>query len=417
MPSHGFRSLPLLAFIFLHSSVILSAAPWPQWRGLNRNGHTAEPLPASFSPEPKILWRGRVGHGYASPVVAGGRLALLAEHGDREAAHLFDAATGRLLWRVPVGETYADEFEPGPRCTPLLDGDRLYVQTTRGEFRCLNLADGSTRWRFHFRDYGATWTEVKGGGIGAANRRGNSGSPVIVDDRIVVQVGSEKGACLVAFDKLTGRELWKSQDDLTTYSSLSQGLLAGAPQIVSATCEGLLAVSPRDGALLWRLPFKTGANRNVLTPLLADDTVYFASHTTGLRATKIRRAGDGFTVEDAWFNRQLRINLSTPVLVRGHLYGLGPTKNYLCVDQASGKVAWSQPGFGDAASTVASGDRLLVLADTGEALLLKASPAAYEELGRFQLCGKTYSHPALADGILYVRDSREMVAWRVIHQP
>lgn len=391
----------------IHSAV---AADWPQWRGSQRDGHSPEPFPATLSEEIHVKWRVPLAHGYASPVVASGRVIVLDDSGGEETAHALELATGKALWSASLGENYQDEFEPGPRCTPVVDGDRIYAQTSKGEFRCLRLADGVTLWRTNFADFGITWNPSPSGSVGAANRRGNTGSPLVRGDSVLVQVGSPKGASIVAFDKLTGAVQWKSQNDLTTYTSPVVGILAGRPQFVTATCEGLLALDPTDGALLWRVPFKTGANRNVLTPILLDDTIYFASHTTGLRAVRVQSAEAGFQPQEVWLNRDLRINLSSPVAVGNHLYGLGPSKNYICVDRATGRVQWSQPGFGDVASTLASGDRLLVLTDLGELRLLAANPETYEELGRVQVCGKTYTHPAFADGVLYVRDPRELQA-------
>ena len=412
MPTRHLNAL-FLACTVSFTALTVQAADWPQWRGPKRDGHTTEQLPERFATAPQQLWQLPVGHGYAGPVVAGGRVLLVAESGNQESAHWIDAANGKVLWSVPVGDTYADEFEPGPRCVPVIAGDLAFTQTCRGEFRCLNLKDGSTRWRFHFRDYGATWSEEKNGGIGAANRRGNSGSPIVTDDRVLVQVGSTNGAGLAAFDKLTGRLLWKSAPDLTTYSSPVLAPLAGRLHFISATCEGLLAVAPEDGHELWRVPFRTYANRNVLTPLVADDTVYFASHSTGFRAVKVAANGSSFQATEAWLNRDLKLNLSTPVQVGGHLFGLGPAKNYLCLERATGKVRWSQPGFDAVASTITDGRRLLVTNDRGEVLLLAANSDRYEELGRFQATGKTYSHPALADGVLFVRDSRNLTAYRL----
>lgn len=401
------------AFILLPSAFCLSASDWPQWRGPARDGVALEPLPAQFSTQPAAIWRKNIAHGYAAPVVAGGKLVFLDDQGNQETAHCLDATTGKELWSITLGENYTDEFEPGPRCTPLMDGDRVYVQTCRGEFRCLALADGATRWRFHFADYGTIWIRDKGGGSGAASRRGNAGSPVLADDRIIVQIGSAEGACLGAFDKLTGKLLWKSQNDLTTYTSLVVGTLAGRRQAITATCDGLLAVAVEDGTPLWRVPFKTGANRNALTPILGNDTVTFSSHTTGLRCEHLENSGDGLKPVGVWFNRQIKINLATPVAVGGYLYGHGENKNYICVDRATGKLLWTQPGFGEVTSSIASGRLLLAMTDRGEALLLAANPERYEELGRFQASGKTFSHPAYADGILYVRDSRELVAWKL----
>lgn len=388
-----------------------SAADWPGWRGPARDGHAKDPLPEQLDPSAQPLWRKPVGHGYSGPVVAGGRVVYLDDANGKETAHAVDLASGRELWATPFGELYSDEFEAGPRCTPLVDGDRVFVQSCYGEFACLSLADGSRRWGFHFQEYGATWIKERNGGVGAASRRGHSGAPVVVGDKVVVQVGSTNNACLVAFDAASGRLAWRSQNDLTCYSSLVAGTLGGRLQTVAVTCDGLLGVDVADGAPLWRLPFRTGANRNVLTPVLDGDTVAFASHTTGFRRLRISADGPAQKAAELWFNRDLKINLSTPVLVDGHFYGHGPDRDFVCVDAATGQVRWRQAGFNQYASTIASGRRLLVLNDSGEAILLAADPAKHVELGRFQACGKTFSHPAYADRRLVARDSRELAVW------
>lgn len=386
---------------------------WPQWRGVARDGHTRENLPGGLATAASPLWHLPVAHGYASPSVASGRLFLFDDTGGMETLHCLDIATGKEQWQKPVGESYTDEFEPGPRCTPLVDSNLVFVQTCRGEFQCLSVQDGARLWRFHFSDYGAEWVADKGANIGAASRRGNAGSPIVIGDSIYIQIGSANGASIGAFEKQTGKLKWKSQNDLTCYSSLVSGRLGGVDQIVSATVEGLLALRPADGQLLWRVPFRTGANRNALTPILANDTVYFSSHTTGLRATHVKPESSGVVVEEAWFNPQIKINLASPVLVGGYLYGQGPARNFICVDVATGRQKWSQNGFGEVTSTITDGHRLLLLSDRGEAILADATSEGWKELGRFQACGKTFVHPAYSDGVLYVRDSRELLAWRL----
>ncbi|MFO1461755.1 MAG: PQQ-binding-like beta-propeller repeat protein [Verrucomicrobiota bacterium] len=413
----GIRDLALAANLLaslLLAGLRSSASDWPQWRGPQRDGHTPESFPATLSSGTTPLWRIPVGHGYASPVVSSNTVVYLDEAGGREVAHAADAATGMLRWTTPLGPVFSDEFESGPRSTPLIDGDRVYVQTALGELQCLALADGTRRWGTNFTGYGMQWVHDRASNIGAASRRGNTGSPVVDGDRLLVQVGSTNGAAFVAFDKQSGRELWKSQDDLTSFSSPVVGTLGGRRQMVAVTCEGLLALDPADGALLWRIPFKTGANRNVLTPILSDDTVYYSSHTTGLRATRVRSEGAAVHAEDAWLNRDAKINLSTPVAVGSHLFGLGSTRDFICVDRNSGKILWSQPGFGASAATLAaSNDRLMILTDLGELVLVAANPDRYEELGRIQVCGKTFSHPAYAGGVLYVRDPQQLAAYRL----
>lgn len=412
--AHGCGWLaPLLASLL--SAAQAAGADWPGWRGGGRDGRAADPLPAGLDAAPKALWRKPIGHGYSGVVVAGGRLVILDDSSGRETARCFEASTGRELWSQPFAEIYSDEFEPGPRCTPLIDGNRVYVQSCFGEFACLSLDDGRKLWGFHFKDFGMFWVKDKAGGPGAANRRGNSGSAAIAGERLFVQVGSTNGASVVAFDKVRGTVLWKSQDDLASYASLVTGTLGGRPQAVTVTCEGLLGLDGASGEALWRIPFKTGANRNVLTPVLDGDRVLFASHTTGLRRVDLKADGAGMRATQAWLNPALKINLATPVLVGRQLYGHGPDKDFVCVEADTGKVRWRQPGFNQYASTIVSGRRLLVLNDQGEALLLEADPDRYVELGRFQACGKTYSHPAYAGGVLFTRDSRELVAWPLLN--
>jgi outer membrane protein assembly factor BamB len=372
-----------------------------------------ETLPKQLPAEPKLLFRRSIGSGHAGPVVASRRLVFLDNEGERETAHCLDFPSGRPLWSAAYDELYADEFGSGPRCTPLIDDDRVYVQSCQGEFRCLNLADGKTRWRFHFRDYGTVWIPDRNSGGGAASRRGNTGSAVVDGHRVVVQVGSTKGASLVAFDKVNGNLLWKSQDDLTTYSSLAVGTLAGQRQVIAATCEGLLALAVEDGGLLWRQPFKTRANRNVLTPLVDGDDVLFAACSIPLNRQRIMARDGTFQPTGIWTNGTLTINLVTPTLAGQHLYGIGAERSqrYVCVNARTGELAWTKSGFGEVASTFTDGLRLLLLTDNGECLLLAADPVRYHELGRFQAVGKTFAHPAYSAGILVARDARELVAF------
>jgi outer membrane protein assembly factor BamB len=315
-----------------------AAADWPQWRGPNRDGFTSETLPAALPDSPSPLWKTPAGRGYASPVVAGGRFFILEDNAGQELAE---------LWRAPVGLDFADEFEPGPRCTPVVDGDLVFTQTCRGEFRCLGAKDGVVRWRFAFADYGAPWSDDRNNGPGAAARRGNAGSPVVAGRSVIVQVGAPQGAALAAFEKTTGRLLWKSQNDLTCYASPILATLGGAPSVVTATCEGLLALNPDDGRELWRVRFKTAANRNVVTPVAGDDTVYYASFSTGLRAEKVAAGPEGPKVREAWLNPDQRIHLATPVLAGGFLFGMGPfkSKSYTCISAADGRTVWVPARF------------------------------------------------------------------------
>ena len=406
------RALALVSFLLSLAGSGRGATPdWPQWRGPARDGHAAPgvAIPTRLPATPKIVWRVNVGGGFSSPVVVEDSLVYLDENGQQEVAHRLDPKTGREFWQVPFAARTEDEWGAGPRSTPILDGARAYVQSCNGEFRCLNLADGHVRWGVSFeKDFGVKFLGSKSN-EGVASRRGNNGSGLVDGPDVIVPVGSTNSACLVCFNKKTGAVRWKSQSDEMAYSSLMVAPLAGVPQVVAFSADALLGVDRADGRLLWRVPLRTNAKRHAASPVIWGDVVAVNSHTIGLVALRIARAGDGFTATELWANRDLKINLATPVLVGEHLFSHGPAKNFVCVDAATGKQLWAQDGFGkDYSSTLALGKNLLVLTDLGELVLVAADAGKYQELGRQQVCGKNWSFPAYADGKLFVRDAREL---------
>jgi outer membrane protein assembly factor BamB len=402
-------------------TVAAQATDWPQWRGPNRDGTVIDKTHVldKLSAEPKVLWKIDAGPGQSSPVIAGGRVVFTDAQNDQETAHCVDAATGKMLWSVPVGPrvVFSPDYGGGPRCTPLIDGDRVYAQTGAGEFKCLALADGKVLWKTSFADnYGATWFGNKSGDPAAketaARRHGHNGSAAIDGDRIFVPVGSTEGATLVCFDKKTGKEIWRAGNDNTAYSSVMVGTLAGVRQAVHFTADALMGVDAANGKILWRVPLKTGAKRHACTPVLAGDTVTVASTTIGTLRFGITKSGTEFKAEPIWSALPVKTVIGTPTLVGKHLYtlGAGDRASLVCLDFETGNQLWAQPGFGDYTSITAVNDKLLALTSAGELVLLKANPAQYEELGRAQLCAKTWASPAYADGKIYVKDEGHLTA-------
>src|SRR5436190_3222819 len=156
------RIFTWLVFISNHGP--MRAADWSQWRGPERTGHAATEAVAlaSLSKDPKAVWRLEIGGGFSSPVVSADKLAYLDAQDGKEVAHLVDAKNGKEIWRVPFSDVYEDEWGPGPRSTPMIDGDRVYAQSCKGEFRCLNLADGKVLWGTSFeKDFGVTFLGSK----------------------------------------------------------------------------------------------------------------------------------------------------------------------------------------------------------------------------------------------------------------
>lgn len=389
------------------------ADDWPQWRGPMRTGHIAERIriPESLPAEPKLIWRIKVGEGFASPVVAAGTVFYFDNQAGKETLHAITANDHRELWRAVVDDTFTDEQgPPGPRCTPVVDGDRVYAQSGKGELQCLQVADGRRLWRVNFtNDFGAAFLGEDSKVPGAAEH-GYTAAPVIAGHRLIACVGGTNGAGVVCFEKRTGKVLWKSQDDLAAYAAPMIATLAGVEQAICFTVEGLIGLALTDGKLLWRVPLKTPYGRNCTTPVIVNDWVVAGSYRAGLIGVKVSADGAGLKAGQAWVNKDAAMNFSSPVAAGRHLYGLGPAKNIICVELETGRIAWSKDGYITTSADVAHasflvmGSNILICTDAGQLVLIAADPAACRELGRAQICGLNWCNPAYADGRLYVRD-------------
>lgn len=395
------------------------AVDWPQWRGPERSGavkdpaHKLDTLPA----EPKTLWSIDAGPGQSSPIVAGDRVIFMDGVDGQETAHCLDLKTGKELWKFAVGPmvTFQNAYGEGPRCTPLIDGDLVFVQSCGGEFACLSLKDGKKLWGVSFgKDYGATFIGNRSNEPfakeTASRRHGNNGSAAIDGDRIFVPVGSVEKGTLIAFDKKTGKQLWAAGDDNTAYSSVMVATLAGVRQAVHLTGDALMGVDVASGKILWREPLKTGAKRHVFTPLIDGDTVTVASSSIGTIRFRIVKSGSELKAERAWENLPLKTIISTGTQVGDTLFTVGPGNrcDLVAVDAKTGAEKWKQSGLGDYASITAVNDKLLVLDSTGELRLVRASGDKYEELGRAQIAAKTWASPAYTDGKLIVKDGAKL---------
>jgi len=395
-------------------------ADWAQWRGPNRDGHVpiGDKVPTTLPAEIKPRWRIPVGEGFSSPVVAGGAAAGRVFYSDlqdgKEVVHAVAAATGQEVWQTPLDTAFKDDWGQGPRCTPVVDGPRVFAQSCRGELQCLSTGAGQVLWRKNYvQDFGAIFMGETGPAAGAT-RHGNTGPPVVDGDHLIAQAGGLKGAGLVCFNKASGEVVWKSQNDTAGNAAPVIATLGGVRQVISFTALGLIGVDASDGTLLWRVPLNTRLGRHVITPVVVDDLVIVGSYQLGLVAVKVTRDGVNFKAEPAWTSKEVASNFASPVAAGGYVYGVGPRQSVYCVEARTGKVAWSQTGLIRAAGERAfatflvMGKNILMLSDSGELILFAANPAMFEAAGRLQACGVTWSSPAFADGRLYLRDAKSL---------
>ena len=400
--------LPLLFATVLS----LSAADWPQWRGPNRDGHAPanSKLISKLPEQPKVVWKVKVEAGLASPIVAGDKVIHFDAANKKETLHALDRETGKKLWSTPIDETFHDNQGPdGPRCTPLVDGERVYAVSCRGRLVCLNISDGKEVWsKSYTEDFGAIFIGEKGN-VPGAGRHGNNGSPLIVGDRLYAAAGGTNGAGVICLDKRDGKLIWKSQDDQAAYAPPVIAKLGGVEQLVCFMVEGVIGLDPAKGDLFWRVPIKTAYGRHVTAPVWHEDVVVVSSHQAGLIGTKVT----GKKGEQAWVSKENAINTASPVSVGGYLYGIGPRKNLICVEIATGKQMWSKDGYIQSSADKAYGgfmvvgENILCLTDTGSLVMFAASPQEFKEIGQAQVCGVNWCNPAYADGRLYLRDGNK----------
>jgi outer membrane protein assembly factor BamB len=406
----------ILFLVLIHAGV---AGDWPQWRGINRDGLVQSEKPLSQLPEkPKKIWQVSVGKGQGGLVIAGGRLVMCHEKivkgKPMETVALIDSATGKIIRETPYSNSwqYTNVYGPGPRTAPMIDGDLIFCQSATGVLACISLKNGKLLWsREYSRDFGAKWFggNAPGSSGTAASRHGNNGAPVADTKHIYAAAGGHEGASLVCLDKARGKLVWKAGSDYAAYSGLMLGELAGVQQVVMVTAANMKGYRSKDGKELWSVPVKTGAARNIVTPILHENTVTVASHTVGTFQVRISNSGNGQKAEEVWRNKDVRTNITTPVLWDGHIYGLGTSRGknseFVCLSHKTGKTMWSQRGYDDYASVIGMGDTLLIHGSRGALTLLKATPEAYTQIGRLDNASRlSWNFPVYSAGVLYLKD-------------
>lgn len=404
-------SVLFLAAVWLGAAACHGATTggWPQWRGPNRDGVAiGVALPATWPKALPQAWARDVGLGYSAPVVADGKVVVMARQGDDEVTQCFNATDGTPLWRNACAapykpHLYARKHGKGPFATPAIAGGKVYSLGISGTLSCLALDSGKVLWRKTFADqFGKpypTW--------------GASNSPLVEGGLCIAGIGSTQKGYVAAFDRDTGEQRWALKADGPGYGSAIVANVAGTRQMVALTSTKVVGAAVADGRLLWEIPFKTSYEQNSTTPVVHGDTVIFAGYNLGARAFRFTAKAGSFTGEKLWENKKAPMYMSSPVLVGQHVYGLAQRRGgtLVCLAAADGTTAWSSPGrLGEYASLVAAGNILLVLTTEGELLVVAADPAAYKQIARLHITDQpTWAHLAVVPGRLYVKDKTRLL--------
>lgn len=385
---------------------------WPQWRGPLRDGRSAETGLLKEWPKggPPLLWTiNGLGKGYSTVSIAGGRIFTMGERGPAQGVIALDYQTRKEMWFSKVGNTWRDG---GARCTPTVDGDRVYALGAWGDFVCLEVATGREVWRKNFaRDFdGRMMTNF-----------GYSESPLVDGNNVVCTPGGRK-ATFAAFNKKTGEAVWTTLiprigprgKDGAGFSSMVIAEVGGIRQYVQLLGRGAVGIAADNGRFLWGYNRIANPDANITTPTVEGDLIFFStSYGTGSALLKIVPQPDKtLQAQEVYFvgPKDFENHHGGVVLIDGYLYGGHGRNNGFptCLDFKTGKIMWKSrgPGEGSAAVFYADG-RLYFRYENGVMALIEATPKALSVKSTFQLPthnGPSWPHPVILDGKLYLRD-------------
>ncbi len=406
----------------------ISTKDWPQWRGPNRDNVSYETGLLKEWPKggPKLLWNAKevnggtsVGVGYSSMSIAGGRIFTMGDRGRQGFVFALEQDTGRELWATQIYEN--DRNGDGPRCTPTVDGDRLYAISRHGDLVCLDISQGGIFWKKNFKkDFGGRM--MSGWDY--------SESPLVDGDKLICTPGGD-GAALVALDKITGDLIWKAavpQCGGAGYASIVIANVGGVRQYITLLGAGkgggLVGVDAETGKLLWNYRKIANGTANIPTAIVTGDLVFCSTgYNTGSGLLKLVPNGNGgIDAQEKYFLKggTLQNHHGGMVLLGKHIYG-GHAHNQglpFCLDLESGKFAWGPirgPGDGSAAIAYADG-HLYFRYQNNVMALIEATPNEYRLKGQFNLpagLGTGWQHPVVLGGRLYIRGNNQLLCYDV----
>ena len=378
------------------------SAEWPQYRGMNRDGVSKETgLSKTWGAEgPRVIWKVPLGEGYSGMSVVNGRIYTMDAQNGNEYVVCFDAVTGKEIWRSRSDATFINDQGNGPRSTPTVDGEMIYTFGAQSYLYAWSAKDGKKIWENDLKK--TLGAKVPIWGV--------SSSPLVEGNLLILPVGGGESNAVVAFHKKTGALVWKSETDEPGYSSPLAVNLNGIRQIIIFSGTMLLSVSPTDGKVLWKYPWKTNWFVNSAMPIFVpEDKIFIStSYDRGAALLRVRNSGGEVSVEEIWLSKEMKNHFNSSVLHEGYIYGFDNAV-LKCIDANTAEEKWRKSGFGKGSLILADG-HLIVLSERGGLVIVEAAPAAYKEKARAQvLQGKCWTQPTLSEGKLYLRNQKQMI--------
>ncbi len=418
----------VITAIFLFLSSASQSQDWPDWRGSNRDGIWWETgIVKKFrSNKIPLKWSIPCGPGYSGPTVAGGKVYLtdrIVKPEESERILCVDASDGKIIWTYTYSCLYGGISYPnGPRASVVISNGKAYSLGAMGHLVCLDAGNGSILWKHDLnQEY---QIRMPAWGI--------SSTPLIYENKLIIQIGGSKGATVLALDKNTGKEIWRSMDEEISYSAPILIQQAGKPVVVVWTAENLNGMDPKTGKVYWKIPFRLGMGMGIATPVLYKEYLFVSSFYSGSLLVKLSqetttakkiwlRAGESERKTDA-----LHCVINTPLIKDGFIYGVDSYGEMRCLRLETGdrlwedlsavkKDRWANIHF------IRHGQQTWMFNEHGELLISELSPKGLTIISRASLIepttgqlnrhgtGVAWSHPAFANRSVYARNDKELI--------
>ena len=401
---------------------------WNQWRGADRSGHWLDgPEVERLTPDMvESLWEAEISPGYTGPTLSDGSVFLMDYFQGSERVLSFDAGNGDPLWEYSYPVAYEVGYPTGPRASVLVSDGKAYTWGTMGHLHCLDARTGEVLWAVDAREKFAIRIPIWG----------LASNPILIRDKLIVQVGGTPNACLVAFHKDTGEEIWRSLDDEASYSPPTLIRQAGREVLVCWTGESFSGLDPETGALYWSVPFEPGKMiMNISDPVYDPPYLFFSGFFDG--AYLLELGQESLTANLVWHRRgesekvtdAIHCVISTPLVREGYIYGIGSYGETRCLELASGDRVWEDltlvpRGRWANVHLVPQDEKVWGFNEVGELLLGSFSPEGYADLGRVKVIdpvrispnprnGVTWAHPAFSGDRIFLRSDAKLVCIRI----
>lgn len=426
------KLIPLLSLVFAALSVPgqdhPSSTDWNQWRGPDRSGtwYNAPDVDTLTSSMIKQLWEVPVGPGYSGPTVSRGQVFLMDFQDGSERVLCYNADNGQLNWSYSYPVSYSVGYPTGPRTSVQLLAGKAYSFGTMGHLHCFDAVTGEIIWHINAMERYKSRIPIWG----------LASNPILVDNKLIVQLGGESGACLVAFHKDSGNEIWRALDDEASYSAPILINQAGKRVLICWTGESISGLDPENGRLYWSVPFQPGKMiMNIANPVYDPPYLFLSGFFDGSYLLKLNQKTTSAALvyhrhgPDEKNTDALHCCISTPLIQDGYVYGIDSYGETRCLDLLTGDRIWEDLTLVPKARwanvhLVRQKEKVWGFNEVGEVLLGQFTPKGYVDLGRVRVIdpvkispnprnGVCWAHPAFADHRIFIRSDEQLVCFQV----